>query len=49
MSRWRRAIKARPAVRAGVDLGKEHRRAAPPDDAERRVLFGQRGTGPDVD
>lgn len=48
LSRWRRAIKERPAVRAGVDLGKEHRRAAPPDEAERRVLFGQRGTiGPD--
>ena len=44
VSRWRRAIKARPAVQAGVDLGKERRRSAPPDDAERRVLFGQRGT-----
>lgn len=43
VSRWRAAIKARPAVQAGVDLGKAHRRAAPPDDAEREVLFGQRG------
>jgi hypothetical protein len=25
-----------------VDLGKAYRRSAPPDDAERKVLFGQR-------
>ena len=42
VARWRRAVKARPAVRAGVDLGKDRRRAAPPDEAERRVLFGRR-------
>ena len=39
--RWHEAMKARPAVRAGVDLGKELRRSAPPSEAERRVLFGQ--------
>ena len=44
VSRWRGAIKERPAVQAGVNLGKEHRRSAPPDDAEREVLFGQRGS-----
>ena len=44
VTRWRQALKERPAVRAGVDLGRERRRSAPPDEAERRVLFGQRGT-----
>ena len=42
VARWRAAVKARPAVRAGVDLGKAYRRSAPPDERERRVLFGQR-------
>lgn len=41
---WRARVKARPAVQRAVDLGKEHRRSAPPTDAERRILFGQRGT-----
>jgi len=41
VSRWRQAIKERPAVRRGVDLGKDLRRKAPPDAAERRVLFNQ--------
>lgn len=39
---WRQRIKQRPAVQAGVDLGKSLRRTAPPDDEERRVLFNQR-------
>ena len=39
--RWRQAIKERPAVQKGVDLGREFRRQAPPDDAERKILFGQ--------
>ena len=41
VARWREAIKRRPAVQAGVDLGKELRRAAPPSDEERRILFNQ--------
>ena len=43
VTRWRGEVKSRPAVRAGVDLGKQYRRSAPPDEAERGVLFGQRG------
>ena len=39
--RWRAAIKERPAVRRGVDLGKEFRRSSPPTEEERRVLFEQ--------
>ena len=42
VARWRSAIKARPAVRRGVDLGKELRRSAPPTDEERRILFNQK-------
>lgn len=41
VSRWRSAIKSRPAVRRAVDLGKQFRRAAPPSDAERKILFNQ--------
>ena len=41
LSRWRQRVKARPAVQRGVDLGKEHRRTAPPSEAERRILFNQ--------
>jgi len=41
VARWRDAVKQRPAVQRGVDLGKELRRSAPPTDAERRVLFNQ--------
>ena len=43
VTRWRAAIKDRPAVQRAVDLGKEFRRSAPPDDAERRILFTQSG------
>ncbi|HZP19569.1 MAG TPA: glutathione S-transferase C-terminal domain-containing protein, partial [Bauldia sp.] len=43
VSRWRSAVRDRPAVRRGVDLGKEWRRSAPPSDAERQILFNQRG------
>lgn len=42
VARWREAIKARPAARAGVDLGKELQRQGPPSEEERRILFGQR-------
>jgi GST-like protein len=41
VSRWRGAIKERPAVQRGVDLGKELRRNAPPSDEERKVMFDQ--------
>jgi GST-like protein len=41
LARWREAVKSRPAVQRGVDLGKELRRAAPPTDAERAILFNQ--------
>jgi len=41
VSRWRNAIKERVAVQRGVDLGKEFRRAAPPSDEERKILFNQ--------
>lgn len=41
VERWHRRMKDRPAVRAGVDLGKEHRRTGPPSDDERQHLFGQ--------
>ncbi len=38
---WRQRVKQRPAVQAGVDLGKEFRRQGPPSEAERKVLFNQ--------
>ncbi len=41
VARWRASIKQRPAVRRGVDLGKPLRRAGPPSDEERRILFNQ--------
>jgi GST-like protein len=41
VARWREAIKQRPAVQRGVDLGKELRRSAPPTEEERRILFNQ--------
>lgn len=41
VARWRQAVKERPAVQRGVDLGKEFRRNAPPSDEERRILFNQ--------
>lgn len=41
VTRWRQAVKERPAVQRGVDLGKELRRRAPPTDEERKILFNQ--------
>jgi GST-like protein len=41
VTRWRQAVKERPAVRRGVDLGKELRRSGPPSDAERKILYNQ--------
>jgi len=46
VSAWRQRVKERPAVQRGVDLGKELRRQAPPDEAERKILFGQGGVLP---
>lgn len=39
--RWRSTIKDRPAVRRGVDLGKELKANRPMTDEERKVSFGQ--------
>ncbi len=41
VTRWRQAVKERPAVQRGVDLGKELRRSGPPSDAERKILYNQ--------
>jgi GST-like protein len=41
VARWREAIRDRPAVRRGVDLGKELRRGGPPTDAARALLYNQ--------
>ena len=41
VSRWRAAIKNRPAVQRGVDLGKELRAGQAMTDKERKVTFGQ--------
>ena len=41
VSRWRQAVKERPAVQRAVDLGKELRRKGPPSEAERQMLFHQ--------
>jgi GST-like protein len=41
VARWRSAVRDRPAVRRGVDLGKDLRRSAPPSDEERQILFNQ--------
>ncbi len=42
LARWRAAVKDRPAVQAGVALGKDSRRQRPPTDEERKILFGQK-------
>jgi len=41
VARWRNTLKQRPAVRRGVDLGREFRRTSPPTEEEREILFGQ--------
>ena len=46
VSAWRQRVKERPAVRAGVDLGKAYRRQAPPSETERKILFNQRTAAP---
>ena len=42
VSAWRNRIKNRPAVKRGVDLGKDLRRSAPPTEEERKILFNQK-------
>lgn len=41
VSRWRAAIKDRPAVQRGVDVGKDLRRKGPHTEDAKKVLFGQ--------
>ena len=41
VSRWRDTIKARPAVRKGVDVGKDMRRVGDHTEESRKILFGQ--------
>jgi GST-like protein len=41
VSRWRDLIKSRPAVRRGVDLGKDMRRTGQHSEESRKILFGQ--------
>ncbi len=41
VTRWRQAVKERPAVQRGVDLGKDHRRQGAPSVEERKILFDQ--------
>ena len=41
VARWRNAVKERPAVQRGIDLGKEMRRRTPPGEEERKILFNQ--------
>ena len=40
VKRWHETMKARPAVRRGMDVGKELR-AGPPDPEAAKILFGQ--------
>jgi GST-like protein len=41
VSRWRDAIKVRPAVQRGVDMGKDLRRQGQHTEESRKILFGQ--------
>lgn len=41
LKRWFDEIKVRPAVRKGVDTGKQTKPSLSPDDKARKVLFGQ--------
>lgn len=44
LRRWFDAIKSRPAVRRGIELGKDWRRGGARSDAVQSVLFGQNST-----
>ena len=39
--RWHQAMKSRPAVQHGVEVGKDLRTTGPLDEASRKTLFGQ--------
>jgi GST-like protein len=41
VARWYESLKARPKTSAGVAVGEEYRRKAPPTDEARKILFGQ--------
>lgn len=41
LRRWFDSLKERPAVRRGVDLGKDWQRTREPDDKARSIMFGQ--------
>ncbi len=41
VARWRQAVKNRPAVQTGVDLGKELRRTGQHSEEERKIMFNQ--------
>lgn len=41
LARWFAAMKARPAVQRGMDVGKDLRSSASMDDAAKKILFGQ--------
>jgi GST-like protein len=42
LKRWLETMLARPAVERGLSLGVEKRRSGSPDEAARKILFGQR-------
>ncbi|HWS76517.1 MAG TPA: glutathione S-transferase N-terminal domain-containing protein [Quisquiliibacterium sp.] len=41
LKRWFARLRERPAVQRGTELGKELRKAGPPDEEARKHLFGQ--------
>ena len=41
LRKWFDGLKTRPAVRRGIELGRDWRRSESPTDEERKVLFGQ--------
>ena len=41
LARWRNQVKARPAVRRGVDLAKAHRPSGGHSEEKRKILFNQ--------
>lgn len=41
VAQWHDTMRSRPQVRAGIDVGKEFRRQMPPNETERKILFGQ--------